>query len=57
MKLQDIRFKAKKLDNGEWVKGLPILYKIDGSYMWRECQQPIRIDPHTHFASTQVKRI
>ena len=44
---REIKFKAKRLDNGEWVKGLPILYKIDGSYMWRECQQPIRIDPHT----------
>jgi len=55
MRLEDIRFKAKRLDNNEWVKGLPILYKVDGSYMWRECREPIRIDPHTLCQYTGLK--
>lgn len=53
--MRQIRFKAKRLDNGEWVEGLPIIYKVDGSYMWRECREPVRIDPNTLCQFTGLK--
>ena len=53
--MRQIKFKAKRLDNGEWVEGLPILYKVDGSYMWRECREPVRIDPNTLCQFTGLK--
>lgn len=53
--MRQIVFKAKRLDNSEWVKGLPILYKVDGSYMWRECREPVRIDSNTLCQYTGLK--
>lgn len=53
--MRQIKFKAKRLGNGEWVEGLPIIYKVDGSYMWRECREPVRIDPNTLCQFTGLK--
>lgn len=55
MKIKDIKFKAKRLDNGEWIEGTPIC--INGkpySIMIGEKESP-DIDPSTICQFTGLK--
>ena len=62
MNIKDIKFKAKRLDNGEWVEG-DLIHKNNGVYVYNPqivnkrgySVQSIRIDSHTVCMFTGLK--
>lgn len=46
MGIRDIKFKGKRLDNGEWVYG-DLLHLVDGEYISNGCGCDTQVDPDT----------
>lgn len=50
--MREILFKAKRMDNGEWVEGSLIVYPDGDSYICCDCDEPdtlnkYKVDPET----------
>lgn len=46
MGIRDIKFKGKRLDNGEWMYG-DLTHLVDGVYISNGCGCDTQVDPDT----------
>lgn len=59
--MREILFRAKRVDNGEWVEGYPVKYPSGKAEIFKECGEPpdillrCEIDPETLCQYTDMK--
>lgn len=59
--MREILFRAKRIDNGEWVEGYPVIYPSGKAEIFKECGEPpdillqCNIDPETICQYTGLK--
>lgn len=59
--MREILFKAKRMDNGEWVEGYPVKYPSGKVEIFKECGEPpdillqCEVDPETLCQCTGLK--
>ena len=59
--MREILFRAKRIDNGEWVEGYPVIYPSGKVEIFKECGEPpdillrCNIDPETICQYTGLK--
>lgn len=59
--MREILFRAKRIDNGEWVEGYPAIYPSGEAEIFKECGEPpdillrCNIDPETICQYTGLK--
>lgn len=59
--MREILFKAKRMDNGEWVEGYPVKYPSGKVEIFKECGEPpdillqCEVDPETLCQCTGMK--
>ena len=59
--MREILFRAKRIDNGEWVEGYPVKYPSGKVVIFKECGEPpdillrCEIDPETLCQYTGLK--
>lgn len=59
--MREILFRAKRVDNGEWVEGYPVKYPSGKVEIFKECREPpdillqCEVDPETLCQCTGLK--